>query len=164
MWTLAQTRSGQWWLCAVGAALFLNGLRCMFCSAAGFFAVQDVDCLLGERLGFPRDLSLRRSGPSKIESSKRFVSSPHCIEASFVTESYGVLFRRIVTSWFMFCSAALLLTCWRGVHQFPPSSRIYSCPSSYYYSCPTTATDPGGELPATALTQRVGDFNHSMDP
>ena len=29
--------------------------------------------------------------------------------------------------------------------------------------CPT-ATDPGGELPATALAERVGDFNQSMDP
>ena len=30
--------------------------------------------------------------------------------------------------------------------------------------CPTTATDPGGELPATALAERVGDFNQSMHP
>ena len=30
--------------------------------------------------------------------------------------------------------------------------------------CRTTATDPGWEPPATALAERVGDFNQSMDP
>ena len=63
--------------------------------------------------------------------------------------------------WFMFCSAAFLLSCWGGVHQF-------LCPMDTHLAalgpCPTTATDPGGELPATALAERVGDFNQSMDP
>ena len=142
--------------------------------------VQDADCLMGERPVFLHDPLWRRSGPGKIDSSKWVIFSPHCIEASFGTKSYGVLYQRIVMSWFMFCPAAFLLTCWGGVHQLLClmdtylTGRLRAVPLPAAAStpiqlptttpCRTTATDPGGELPATALAERVGDFNQSMDP
>ena len=68
---------------------------------------------------FLSDPWLRRSGPSKIDSSKWVVSSPHCINESFVVECY--VCRIIGSSHHGLCSvntAAVLLTCWGGVHQF----------------------------------------------
>ena len=146
---------------------------------------------------FLSDPWLRRSGPSKIDSSKWVVSSPHCIDASFVIECYGVPYHRIVTSWFVFCSAAVLLTCWGGVHQFftmdtilrlleglrrdelvwlntyltgrlralpPPATATTPVQLPSTPPCTDAANDPGGEQPAAALAERVGDFNLSMDP
>ena len=132
---------------------------------------------------------LRRSGPSKIDSSKWVVSSPHCIDASFVIECYGVPHHRIVTSWFAFCSATVLLTCWGGVHQFFTmdailrlleglrrdelvwlntylTGRLRALPLPATATTPVQlpSTPPCGELPAAALAERVGDLNLSMDP
>ena len=43
-----------------------------------------------------------------------------------------------------------------------PCNRNYAGPSTP--PCTNAANDPGGELPAAALAERVGDFNLSMDP
>ena len=92
-------------------------------------------------------------------------------------------FHRIVMPWLAFCAAAVdaILRLLEGLRRdelvwlntyltgrlraLPPPTTA-AAPVQIPSTPPRTnaASDPGGELPAAALAERVGDFNMSMDP